>query len=84
LVRQCRTLGVRHHVGPVNWEVFAADYDFWKRVAAAQKCAAAYLQKIERLGKGIILMHDSSEDEAMRLNNWTPEMTQLMVPIREE
>jgi peptidoglycan/xylan/chitin deacetylase (PgdA/CDA1 family) len=72
------------YVGPVNWDISAADYDFWRRGATAQECAAAYLQKIEQLGKGIILMHDSSEDEAVRLNNRTLEMTKIIVPVLKE
>jgi peptidoglycan/xylan/chitin deacetylase (PgdA/CDA1 family) len=72
------------YVGPVNWDISAADYDFWRRGASAKECAAAYLQKIERFGKGIVLMHDSSEEEAVRLNNRTLETTQLIVPILKE
>jgi hypothetical protein len=55
-----------NYVGPVNWDISAADYDSWRRGASAEECAAAYVQKIERLGRGIVLMHDSSEEEAVR------------------
>ena len=72
------------YVGPVNWDISAADYDFWRRGASAKECAAAYLQKIECLGKSIVLMHDSSEEEIVRCNNLTCAMTQLLVPSLKE
>jgi peptidoglycan/xylan/chitin deacetylase (PgdA/CDA1 family) len=71
----------RRHVGPVNWDVSAADYDYWRRGAAAEACAAAYLEKIDRVGKGIVLMHDSSEEDAVRVHNRTLELTRLVVPV---
>jgi peptidoglycan/xylan/chitin deacetylase (PgdA/CDA1 family) len=73
-----------NYVGPVNWDISAADYDYWRRGASAAECAAAYLQKIERLGRGIVLMHDSSEDEAVRANNRTLELTKRIVPVLKE
>jgi len=72
---------LKNHVGPVNWDISAADYDYWKRGASAEECARAYLDKIERAGQGIVLMHDSSEDEALREKNRTAEATRLMVPV---
>lgn len=67
-------------VGPVNWDISAADYDFWKRGASAEECAAAYLLKIRRIDRGIVLMHDSSEDPAVQPRNQSLQATQLMVP----
>jgi peptidoglycan/xylan/chitin deacetylase (PgdA/CDA1 family) len=69
-----------YYIGPVNWDISAADYDHWRRGAGAEECAAAYLAKIEARGRGIILMHDSSEEEAVRAQNRTFEATQLLVP----
>jgi peptidoglycan/xylan/chitin deacetylase (PgdA/CDA1 family) len=68
------------YVGPVNWDLSAADYDFWKRGAAAEECAAAYLDTIRRVGRGIVLMHDSSEDPAVRPRNQALEATRRLVP----
>jgi hypothetical protein len=56
-------------------------YDFWRRGGSAQECATAYLQKIERLGKGIVLMHDGSGEDAVRVNNRTFELTRSIVPV---
>jgi peptidoglycan/xylan/chitin deacetylase (PgdA/CDA1 family) len=79
-----RSAKFRHHVGPVNWDISAADYDYWKRGAPAEECAAAYLEKIERLGQGIVLMHDSSEDDRVRGNNRACEVTKLLVPVLKQ
>jgi peptidoglycan/xylan/chitin deacetylase (PgdA/CDA1 family) len=68
------------YVGPVNWDINAADYDFWRRGAPARECAEAYLEKIGRVGRGIILMHDGSEEEGPRANNRAAEATRLLVP----
>ncbi len=68
------------YVGPVNWDVSAADYDYWMRGASAEECAGAYLEKIGRIGRGIVLMHDSSEDPAVRPRNQALEATRLLVP----
>ncbi len=68
------------YVGPVNWDISAADYDYWKRGASAPECAAAYLRKITSIGRGIVLMHDSSEDPEVRPRNRAFEATQLLVP----
>ena len=68
------------YVGPVNWDISAADYDYWKHGASAEGCAAAYLDKISRVGQGIVLMHDGSEEPEVRARNRTLQTTRLMVP----
>ena len=68
------------YVGPINWDISAADYDFWKRSASAADCAAAYLEKIDRVGRGIILMHDSSEDPDVQPRNQALAATRILVP----
>lgn len=72
---------LRDYVGPINWDISAADYDFWKRGATPEECVRAYLDRIERIRRGIVLMHDSSEDETIRRNNRTLATTRLLVPI---
>lgn len=69
-----------NYVGPINWDISAADYDYWKRAACAEECARAYLEKIRRLRRGIVLMHDSSEDSAVQPYNRAFEATRLLVP----
>jgi hypothetical protein len=43
--------------------------------------SASNLEKIQAVEKGIVLMHDSSEEEAVRARNRTLELTKLIVPI---
>jgi peptidoglycan/xylan/chitin deacetylase (PgdA/CDA1 family) len=68
------------YVGPVNWDISAADFDYWKRGASGAECAPAYLAKIESIGRGIVLMHDSSEDPQVRARNQILQTTRLIVP----
>jgi peptidoglycan/xylan/chitin deacetylase (PgdA/CDA1 family) len=67
-------------IGPVNWDISACDYDFWRAGASAAEAAEAYFQEIERVGQGIVLMHDSSDEAAIRANQRTCELTRLLVP----
>ena len=72
----------RTYVGPFYWEVNGNDYAFWDRRLSAEDCAAAYLAEIEKVNRGLFLMHDSTSDiENMRLNNRTYETVRLLVPI---
>ncbi len=73
----------RDHVGPINWDISGEDYDFWERGLSAERCAATYLERIRRARRGIILMHDSSEDDEIRARNLTYQATTLIVPALE-
>jgi peptidoglycan/xylan/chitin deacetylase (PgdA/CDA1 family) len=73
----------RNYVGPINWDISGQDYDFWRQGFPAEDCARRYLERIRHAGRGMILMHDSSEDEEMRSRNRTYEVTKLIVPILE-
>jgi peptidoglycan/xylan/chitin deacetylase (PgdA/CDA1 family) len=69
------------YYGPVNWDLCAEDWNFWHRGDAPEDCAAAYLQEVERKGRGILLMHDSSADDSQaRVGNRAFETTALLVP----
>ena len=69
----------RHYVGPINWDISSLDWEFWGRGDTAEQCAAACLERVERIGRGIILMHDSSEDATLRAHNQTAETTRILV-----
>jgi len=71
----------RSHVGPINWDISGHDYDYWKNGRSAHECAAEYLAQIERISRGIVLMHDSSEDRSTRDRNRACELTRLIVPL---
>ncbi|HLH28161.1 MAG TPA: polysaccharide deacetylase family protein, partial [Acidimicrobiales bacterium] len=73
----------RDHVGPINWDISGEDYDFWKEGRPAEDCARRYLERIRPVGRGIILMHDSSEDAGLRAGNRALEVTKLIVPALE-
>ncbi len=68
------------YLGPINWDISAADYDFWKRDAPPEKCAGAYFDLIARMGQGIVLLHDGSQDPAVQPRNRVLEATKLLVP----
>ena len=75
--------GFPHLVGPVGWDIDRADWNFWKLGRTAEECGRSYLEAIETSGRGIVLMHDSAETEAMRRGNQCFEMTRWLVPILE-
>jgi peptidoglycan/xylan/chitin deacetylase (PgdA/CDA1 family) len=59
------------YVGPIMWDIDAADWQFWRNGGTAEECAAAYISSIERVGRGIMLMHDSSFEADIRSRNET-------------
>ncbi len=69
------------HVGPVNWDVCAEDWKCWQQGLSAKEAARRYLEQVEHRGRGIVLMHDSSEEAAVRPRNRTVQMTKLLVPV---
>jgi len=69
-----------HYIGPVNWDISSHDWEYWERGDPAARCAAYCLRRTEEVGRGIILMHDSSENEAVRANNRSAQATRLLVP----
>lgn len=67
-------------VGPVNWDIVAEDWECWRLGIPPHEAARRYADEAERVGRGIILMHDSSEDPEMRPRNQTYQMTRYLVP----
>jgi len=62
-------------------DMWMHDWEYWRDGLSAQQCASGYIREINRIGKGIILMHDSSADcEQMKANNLTFETIQILVP----
>jgi peptidoglycan/xylan/chitin deacetylase (PgdA/CDA1 family) len=72
------------YVGPINWDIVAEDWACWREGVSAEECASRYLSETERVGGGIILMHDSSEEELVRQRNQTMQMTKILVPLLKE
>ncbi len=69
------------YVGPVNWDMNAEDWAFWRDGVAPEVCAAEYLTAIENVGRGIVLMHDCTADnDTWQRSNATYEAVRMLVP----
>jgi peptidoglycan-N-acetylglucosamine deacetylase len=69
------------YVGPVHWDIDVEDWSFWQRNLSPQLCAEALIAEVERVGRGIILMHDSTADlPDVRTANQTFAAVQVLVP----
>jgi peptidoglycan/xylan/chitin deacetylase (PgdA/CDA1 family) len=72
------------YVGPVNWDIVAEDWECWQQGVTPQEAARRCLAEIQRKGRGIVLMHDCSEEPAQQRRNCTAAMTRLLVPLLKE
>jgi len=68
------------YLGPIMWNVTGGDWGFWERAESVNGCLAGYVEEIERLQRGIVLMHDSSETPEFAARNQTFELTKRLVP----
>ena len=69
------------HVGPVGWDINGEDWELWQDRVGPQQVAEVYLAAIESVGRGIVLMHDSTADsEFIKQGNAAYEATRLLVP----
>ncbi len=68
------------YVGPIKWDIVGEDWECWRRGASEEECARRHIEAVERAGRGIVLMHDSSDDPEMVPRNRTMQMTKLLVP----
>jgi hypothetical protein len=76
---QLNWTGAWPYIGPVMWDIDAGDWQFWRNGRSARECAVAYIDAIQRAGRGIVLMHDSSFEEDIRVQNQTFQAAKLMV-----
>lgn len=68
-------------VGPVGWDVETGDWRLWSRGVDAQEAVRAHLRAVEAVGRGIVLMHDSTADsESIKNGNRAYETARLLVP----
>ena len=73
------------HVGPINWDIDAGDWDCWRGGATPESCAAGYLKAINTAGRGIVLMHDCTADQdVVKRANRTLELIQSLVPVLQQ
>lgn len=76
-----RSIMASRCVGPIGWDIDAGDVGFWRDDRPAEACARAYLEEIERVGRGIVLMHDNTADiPEIRARNRALELVRSLVP----
>jgi peptidoglycan/xylan/chitin deacetylase (PgdA/CDA1 family) len=69
------------HVGPIGWDIDAGDVGFWRDGRSCEECAADYLEAVERVGRGIVLMHDSTADiDELRPRNQALGLARILIP----
>ncbi len=69
------------HIGPINWDIERQDYRYWAGAIEGEICARTYIEEINRVGRGIVLIHDSSADNPVaRQNNKSLEMVRALIP----
>jgi peptidoglycan/xylan/chitin deacetylase (PgdA/CDA1 family) len=73
-----------NYIGPVNWDISAEDFSYWRRGHTAAEACAAYLKVITAVQRGIVLLHDSSDEATVRRNHRTLALTMLLVPELKE
>lgn len=72
------------YLGPIKWDIVGEDWECWRRRQSPEDCAVQHLKAIEHIGRGIVLLHDSSEDERSRRENRTMQMTTLLVAMLKQ
>lgn len=75
-----RSRRFKGYVGPILWDITGGDWGCWERRESVEDCVARYLDEIELVGKGIVLMHDSSETPECAERNQTFDLTRRLVP----
>lgn len=80
LLNGCRLLD--HYTGPFNWDISGEDYRYWEEERKPEECAERYLDLVEQVGRGIVLLHDSSETEGKK--NRALELTRILVPLLKQ
>ena len=81
------------YVGPIKWNIGdhmglhqATDWDCWSpgndgKVLTVERCGQLYVEEIEAVGRGIVLMHDPYFIGNNPANGGTVDMIQTIVPI---
>jgi peptidoglycan/xylan/chitin deacetylase (PgdA/CDA1 family) len=81
------------YVGPIKWNIGdhmgqhqATDWDCWSsgsdgKVLTVERCGQLYLEEIDAIGRGIVLMHDPYFIGNDPANGGTVDMVEAIVPI---
>ena len=74
------TDALRSYIGPIGWDIDGADWQYWKETRSVNECAARYFAETAEAGRGIVLLHDASEDPVLYRTNRTSELVRVLVP----
>ncbi len=74
------TESLRRYIGPIGWDINGADWLYWKETRSVNECAARYLAEVAEAVRGIVLLHDGSEDPVLHRTNRTSELVRVLVP----
>jgi peptidoglycan/xylan/chitin deacetylase (PgdA/CDA1 family) len=81
------------YVGPIKWNIGdhmgqhqATDWDCWSsgndgKVLTVERCGQLYVEEIDAIGRGVVLMHDPYFIGNNPANGGTVDMVQAIVPI---
>ncbi len=72
------------YVGPIKWEIVGEDWHCWRMGLSLEESRDRHLHAVERHGRGIVLLHDSSDEDDVRPRNRTYELTRTLVPILKD
>jgi peptidoglycan/xylan/chitin deacetylase (PgdA/CDA1 family) len=68
-------------LGPIDWDVDGGDWRCWRDGLSPEACAGRYLREVERVGRGIVVMHDSVVDDPVaRQGNHTLRLLEILIP----
>ena len=68
-------------VGPIHWEIPGIDCHYWNIGKSVDEAVQAYIHEIEKVGKGIMVMHDDIADmDHVKPLNKTFELVKVLIP----
>lgn len=67
-------------IGPINWDIDSRDWACWRDGISVESCAEQCLARIEKKGKGIVLLHDSNFEDKLRNANNTYAVCRIIIP----
>jgi peptidoglycan/xylan/chitin deacetylase (PgdA/CDA1 family) len=70
-----------NYIGPIHWDIGGVDCWHWFNGWSVEAAVEAYLQDIEKYGKGIVVFHDEIADmDFLKPANQTLELLRQLVP----
>lgn len=70
-----------NHIGPIHWEIAGLDCYYWQNEWPVEDACNWYLKEIEKIGRGIIVMHDDIADmDVVKKRTHTLELVKMLIP----